>query len=605
MPLYQPYNRVIIRDRLLKGAFMLHRSIMTVYAFLLSLLFSTMLIANITSFLGIYTPTLVLTATFATTLASFGLYQWAGKEWKQNSFNPPSTPRNQQSLAWSVIIACILVIGMIFVVRMMMYPYSSLGDNISGDLIGYHGVKAIELVRTGTLWDLDMPYGQYPIGYESLLSSSYLIGQNFHLAGLWQAISLITFQLTVYLLFIRYTTLPNWIAFAVSTALLFIPNFYGLFLLIGKNDLLLAISVLGLLLHTPLGMTSNDKSHHIIGMAYMTMISLSTKASAFPILFLLWIIFLWRWWEAYRNKTWKEYANPFIFVLCIVLMFPSGLWVIRNYIMMQELFSPEISSFFIGSIANNLTNPDLYQSGQESIDLIVFVIIQVFFMGWILFSKTLSKWHSLILFVMFVTFAITPLSAFHTPERHTLNLEWRYTLHTFYYNIVLLVVLLSPVILHIISKTQSIKVPNLVWRVCPLLPVLGSIFAFGVLSAQNFWAVDIERDWVFSETQAYTIGDDIYVSIYEYTRENIQDSVIVYSVGEHLFLYDDDLTNQISAGNRYPLGLAEVVDDPIPDYMVHASLEADPFDFLPEYDVYDWEIIYEDATGQIFKRIDS
>ena len=57
-------------------------------------------------------------------------------------------------------------------------------------------------------------------------------------------------------------------------------------------------------------------------------------------------------------------------VLALLLMFPCGLWVVRNYVVMGSLTSPEISNLFVGSIAYNLPNPQLYTSGMESLTLI-------------------------------------------------------------------------------------------------------------------------------------------------------------------------------------------------------------------------------------------
>jgi hypothetical protein len=125
-----------------------------------------------------------------------------------------------------------------------------------------------------------------------------------------------------------------------------------------------------------------------------------------------------------------------------------------------------------------------------------------------------------------------------------------------------------------------------------------TILLFGRLGFNELLSYDAER------------GEQLYdpygkeKSIYDYARTNL-DSGTVYVERIRAFNVIYGNPNLIvTEGHIYPLGRAEIYDEPIPDYfMLGRKITSEQVITHRLETVYEWELIYEDETGQVYRRV--
>ena len=143
------------------------------------------------------------------------------------------------------------------------WPYSPVSETLHWDAGAYHFPKAVELFKTGTVWDLTIPYGEFPFGYESLLAFTLLLSGKETFFGSVHALIAILALVGTWLLARRYTRLPGGLLLFIIS-LVFLSELYLVkgnpfyilldqVYMIGKNDLFLAVGVLAALVHAPVG----------------------------------------------------------------------------------------------------------------------------------------------------------------------------------------------------------------------------------------------------------------------------------------------------------------------------------------------------------------
>ncbi|MDQ7024703.1 MAG: hypothetical protein Q9P44_04010 [Anaerolineae bacterium] len=571
---------------------MRYRAIIGLNAFFLCLIFAIVFTAQVLGFLGIYWRWFAVPITFIVMGASLTGYYRLHKNWFE-TLNPDDD--SDQSLFTLIIVGLVLLLlTVVFGLRMIAFPYSELGRLIPSDFYAYHALKALDLVRSHSYWNVTIPYGEYPLGYESLLAFSQALTGSLQWAGLLQFVLVLWLLTTLVLLLRRYAKLPLALSFLLSAAFLFVPLLYGQLLTIGKNDVLLSITVLTAILHSS---AASDERFHPMGLAYATLISIATKTGGLFVLVYLWGLILWRWWQAYQKKQHYDYLHPAIFAAALGLMFPGGLWVIRNLIRMGAVLSPEISSFTETTIATNLNNALLYQSGTESIALMIaaaYVVALTIF----LWLNQRFRWRVALLLVMItLSFMTTPLSAFHTPQSTVLRVEWRYVLHGALWGYVVLIGLGATLIVSIWREmTDSFNHKAMVVLVL-IIGIGGVLWIFDVPTQIN----TDEATYRQALIDPYPESDAEYDSIYDYVRQEISMGTIFIESLEPFFLMYPNADITVTQGTLYPLGLSGRFDVPTPDYAMTTASHTLTFDKLPND--YQWEVIYEDSTGRIFRRV--
>ena len=594
------------------------RRVMIVCGAMLCLLYGVSLASHVLAFLGIYRLDTFLVAAPLSIAGAGWLYArgfgaWAAAIFPDPPLDPKFIPARERRLAQydrACLIAAVTLLSLIFLLRVGLFPWSNVGDLVSADAIAYHFPKALELVRTGTLWDVSFLYAEYPIGYEGLVAGGILLTGTIFPAGFVQAITIILLITTLALLVCRYSHLPVGIALLLVTGLCLHPSLYGLLLLIGKNDLLMTTGILAAVLHSPLTVRSKSRDFHPVGLAFATMLAMSVKATGVVPLGFLWLLVFWKWGSDYRqswgqpgrpsgsplqNKTWRDdlMRDALNLLGLTLLMLPCGFWLIRNLVMMHRPFSPEVSGFFQGSLLFNLTLPRLYTDGSESITLIVLVLWGIVFIG---LAAWRAGWKVAVLLTAFwIAFLMTPLGAFHTSERLTVHIEWRYITYLFLFMAVLILAILAP----LIHRAFALVVRRPIFVVIGFVALCGSILIYiDPISGLIPRSSNVER-----LANPYTEADETgSMNVYDYVRRFITDSVVYYNGIEPFYFYTLRTTNRFMDVNPHPLGMPDLVPRPRPDYLVQRKVWHVAPDGWPLWSDYAWNVVYEDSLMVVYER---
>jgi len=557
------------------------------HALLLSTTFGIVFSAQILGFLGLYVGVLPYVGAVLCAAGAWWLYHRGGNAWFTTVLAPvdEALPIPQQRAVFGLVIT--LLVG-VFLVRMLLFPYSSLGNSISADFIGYHSLKAIELVKTGSVWDLSTPYAEYPNGYESLLAFTLPFAPDFNGVGWAQALIIGLLVAILYGLWRRYTPLSPSLVALLALGVLFVPSVYSTLFLMGKNDLFLAVYLLGALWHVPISTRRNDTAFHPIGLAMYTFLAMATKPSGITFLGVLWLIVLWQWWRTPSLMTWRTFA------LCVVLMFPCGFWVLRNLAMMGMIISPEVATFSSGSFLANITQPRLYANLPALLPLGALLALSVL-VGVALWWRYRAWQMLLVLAVGWFGFFSVPLGAFHTPLSTTLNIEWRYGLTLWLLMGVAGVVLLERVLGRIYRLSVIVRLaPALVW--------VGGVGIIAILGINALFGVDEANGQQLQLPKNIVQGTGGYAHVYDYIQREVQDAVIWSSWANPLYLYGEGWTNTPREG-IYPLGLSNITPPLLPDFAV---ISADIGMINEEARLgtrYTWETVYEDAQYTVLRRV--
>jgi len=481
---------------------------------------------------------------------------------------------------------CLVVAGIIFIVRiafpLTIWPYSSLGVSIPYDAVSYHFPKAVELWKTGTIWDTGVTYWEYPSGYEGLLSLSLLITGKTIAFGFLHALIALQFALTLCGLMIRFTKLSAGIlAMFVVMGLIYLPLSWTVFE-VGKNDLMIAGAMLSLLLYAPItpGMGNG------LGLALVSGLALSIKPTAIPLLVLVLAFTLFKSVKntspisAFGTGRSPTSAIGVLENLKIALVYglfvlPGGLWVIRNYVIQGTLFSQQTMSQSGWTILNNLANSEFYHViSPRELWMLLGLSVAVAGVATALLTcrrsrkkdvglsrisdkldKTVAEKNSSqtkegeplvdtriigsILLLLFGCFLTTPCSALWNN-----NIQWRFAVGVFAFIVVSVVVLAEPLIHFLLTSVIKWQILTLI-QACVIF-VVGLAFLWQ--SREHYrWHTDHER--TMSEWFACPVGKGGYSSAYDFVRRNLHGAVIATDTGLPFFLYGPEFDNAVLMGS--------------------------------------------------------
>ena len=559
-------------------------SLIRIYAGIVSLLSGILFSAQILSFTGLYRAWLAIPLTLIVIAFAYVLYMRSGKTWFE-TLNPQES--SFSLLSNTILLTCVIIVVTVFLQRLVLWHVSTAGQIVSIDFANYHSIKAFQLLRDGSNWNLAIPYGQYPSGYESLIAFGMFFTGDIRITGTVHALIVLAFWLTIALLILRYGKLSIDVSLLLALAICFMPIIFPQVMNVGKNDMLLSLTVLMAICHAPVG----DERFHPIGLAFATMLSLATKATGLYILFYLWGLVMLNWYQHFRKNSWRDYLHPAMFLLVIALMFPGGLWVIRNYLVLGNLFTWEVDTFFQTSIFANLDNPALYNSPRtyslyNAAGLIVVAIIAS------ILHKQLKWQMAGTVLVIALTFAITPLSAFLTiNDLDYLDVQWRFVMHGIVMLWVIAIVIMSPLIRWIYDRVVSQKALRYLASGLVILAIPVLFIGIGV---DDLFSYDANQ---WEKMDDPTLQDN---SIYDALETLDQGTIYVENVAWLSLLIRNPGLNITEL--RYPLGQADVYPVPEIDYIAFVARYSDEPSSLI-YNAEDWELIFEDKTGQIYRRI--
>lgn len=568
-------------------------------AFLLCFFFAGVYAAQIWGLLGIYRAWSVFPLTLALTGLAFWLYFRRDGGGFFESF-----PQEMEFPRWLNLGFYGLGLGLFLLMvfyPVAAWPYSTISETLHWDAGAYHFPKAVELFKHGHVWDLSIPYGEFPFGYESMLAFTLLLAGKETFFGTVHALVALLVFLSLWLLGRRYTRLPGGLLLFVlaciflSESLTVKGNPFYIFLdqadMIGKNDLFLAMGVLAALVHAPVGRDAPSSRLHFPGLVFATLLVLATKPAGMFVVTPLWLPVIWGWVKVWRRQwrfPWKEVSLAAVFVL------PGGLWVVRNLIVIGTIFPEGVWVMNEWSMANNLTNPFFYQYLPRNLIFLMGILgVAWLFTLW----KGVPGWRiSLVFLILFVAFLFTPESGFQKTTQEPTRTAWRLGIALVGYETVVILTLLSGAVNRLLKRVAQWRSGQVGLAGAVILLALGLAWnARGRLVLHPF------NEIVLRDEFHQSVGVNGYHSAYDYVQRNIRDSVIEITGGVFYYMYGPGFTNTPTK-LQYPLGRADRVAHPEPEYQVIIP-HGDPFDPSAEWRAR-WKLIYQDPEGLVFIRRD-
>ncbi len=492
-------------------------------------------------------------------------------------------------------LCALALVALLVALPLILWPASPAGKSLTWDAGLFQFPKAVELFRSGSMWDMNVCYAEYPLGYEALLSFGLLLTRNTALFGPVHFILALFLVASLWLLAKRYTRLPSGLLlFGIMAVLLsgFLNKdnnpwwvYYPLLFTVGKNDLFQGAAVLAVLAYAPIVAARDEEpGWNPVGFAMASMIAFSIKPNSLIVL-PLWLLAFYQLWKASPSR--KDFLKQAL--LMVVIALPGLLWIFRNLAALHALFTPAVLKLGGLSIAGNLTNPNLYK--YIPVYLYFFLALTALVVLFAILRKRISPAAAVTLLVLLLGFVITPASAFHGNTQGRAEIAWRFAFAFISYALLLLLVIVSPLLKKLIEWAARYRV---------MLVVL----AIGVLACSGFllWRMRQlvryvpENAIILREQFEQPVGMGGYYSAYDYARKNIRNATIIVDNGLPFYAYDAGFTNRTACSGHADYFIVFNTDwdsgDPgvYPDYVNTTSWAGD------------WDVVYEDGYSRVYHR---
>ncbi len=569
-----------------------------IYAIIVAFLYSAIGSAQVFGYLKIYRIELVLPFVLCLTPVVYFFYT---KYWFKDFHKIIFRRASDLHLTEYILLGFgMFILVFVILVPLIIWPYSAVNPILAWDVGLYHFPKAIELANTASIWDLSIPYGEYPFGYESLFSFAVLLTKSGILFGSMHALGVLFFVLTFWFLLCRYTNLPVGFSFLVVICLLVSGlvwrdkslNIWWIYRLvfydaIGKNDLFLAASILAVILHAPVSAKPKEYSWYPLGMAMTTMIALSVKPNAVFVVVPAWgyAIYLYLQSSARENIILKikNLAGYFILIL------PGLLWILRNVIAQDMIFSSAALKLQDQSILNNLMNPNLFSNIPFAMIATLGVLIWSFCMA--IYRKRSIWAFSIVFLILFISFIATPASGFVHPADVKPYFSWRFGIALLTFLFIAIVVEFEPWLVKIYKQMFSSPKTNLIF-----LSIIGCLALLIVWERRSYFLPTLSNLNVLEDQYSESVGVDGYNSPFDYLHKNVRNSVVRIENGLPFYLYGPEFTNSISLLKPA-------------DYIVilrTAWQKGKEENYPPKLETAswndEWSILYEDNEGRVYQH---
>jgi len=497
-----------------------------------------------------------------------------------------------------VYVITILLIILLILIPIVRWPESIAGDWFPWDAGKYHFPKAVEMVRSGSANDMTIAYGEYPFGYESLLSFSMLVSENANLFGWMHALIDIFFIFSFWLLAKRHTQIRSSFLLLLIT-LVILSNYFFKFLnlwrvfqmemvTVGKNDLLLAASILSILFFYPYPMTGKFDMRAMIMTSVAGMVALSVKPNAAYILAPLWLLLGGKIvWKALKNWVRESKSSLILYLISSSLMIPGVIWILRNLVLNGKIFSDYVLEASKWSIASNVTNPYFYKYIPKNFYLIIGLVLMMVLISIKKFPQ--YRWQAGILLLLVIGFIFTPVTAFFLRTDIPAVINWRFGQAMLAYVFIVLLLLANELVERINFNGKIRKLAGNVYMPFLLLVALGVIWSQAWVLERKPENVIILRDQ-FRES----VGVDGYYSAYDYVQKNVRNSTVWVENGLPYYVYGAEYTNTVS--RKKSANYIVVIKT---DWFGEGGLDL-PSYFNPE----EWQnyylVVYEDPQGIVF-----
>lgn len=557
--------------------------------FLLCLLYSVIFSGQILGFLGLYSPLIVIPLTLVVLAVSGYFYL------KSLPVSDEAQPASFSKLdLWLGLCAVGLILTLI-AVPLVLWPASPAGKTLTWDAGLFQFPKAIELFRSGSFWNMNVCYAEYPVGYESLLSFSMLFGGHTALYGFVHFVLALFLIAAMWLLAKRHTNLPSGLLLlAIVSVLLygFINKdnnpwwiYEPLLFTVGKNDLLQGAAVLAALAFAPFTAARDEKFQwNLLGFAMASMVAFSIKPNSL-ILLPLWLLAFHQLWKT--SPMWTNFLKQTLLMAAVAL--PGLLWMVRNLTAQGALFTGASLKLTAWSIASNLTNPALYK--YIPVYLYFFLALTGVAVILAVLRQRITLPAALTLVALLAGFVVTPASAFHGNNQERAEIAWRFAVAFISYALLLILVFATPLLKKLIDLLSR-------YRLALFALAIGALFLSGffVWRMKQLVRSVPENAIILHDQFEQPVGTNGYYSAYDYVRKNIRNSSIIVDNGLPFYAYDDAYTNTTACSGHA-------------DYFIVFNTDWDkvnPGEY-PDYVqtdgwVKDWDVVYEDSYSRVFRR---
>lgn len=565
----------------------------------LSILAGVILSAQILAFLNLYYPIpVLLLSVVLSTILTYGLIKLS-YPFIYNVLTQPDRLVSSKWVARMITVAAILLFLVVLFLPLLLWPYSSINSELNWDAGLYHFPKAAEMVVTHSSWDLTIPYGEYPYGFESLIAASLLISPGGTLIGLVHALILLFFTLGLTLLVLRYSRMPVEYAFFLVVALVASYdivqsglNPFGIFRIlaftIGKNDFFLAAAMMAFLFFSP--MAPDFPKRNLAGLALSSALVACIKPNGLLLLGVLWAFVIVLEIGQFKQHGWQKKAL-WMWVGIITLQIVAVLWVVRNLLVQHTLISDESIHLQQNSILQNLTNP-LFTHSLGMLSGLFLVTLLALTVAAFFFKKVHFSIPLTFLLLLF-SFVVTPATLyFGASGQDEATLFWRLGVYLFAFEVPALFLLIDPLLVWVLNnKNPRVRLA--------LNASLAAVFALLSLftSYRNFSRlIPVQgHDLVLRDQYQEPVGVDGYFSAYDYVRKNISHAVIWVENGLPFYVYGNPLTNstthQRAADYRVFFATNWIGTSGFP-----AMLDSSEW-------TSQWQLVYADPEGRVYKNL--
>jgi hypothetical protein len=563
---------------------------------LLSVFSGIILTAQILGFLGLYYPIPVfIVSLFFSVIFGYFLHRYAFPFLENflSRSDRPSLPR------WTVLvlqIAALAIFVIVLFLPLLLWPYTGINHELNWDTGFYHLPKAAQMIVSHSSWDLTIPYGEYPYGFESLLAFSLLISSGGYLIGAVHALILLFFTLVLYFLSARYSKLPTPVLFFLSV---FIIASYDIIRLeslnpfvifrvlaftIGKNDFFLATAMLALILFSPVD--PHQPAYEITGLALTSLLVITTKPNGFLLVAFVWLYALVLYLRAYRRQSIHHLE---LWIAAIVIQLVGLLWMVRNWVVQGTLFSADSFSLQKLSIFNNLSNPKFLHALGLLPLIIAILALATLLMNLFARPRNFSLFAAFLFLIL--SFALTPAVLYFGSSDSEAVIFWRLGFYLIAFLVPILFWIFDRPLYFLFTHTQlhlALAV-NLMLAGVAILTAVTSCY-------QNASRLQLDpaNTLVLRDQYTHSVGVDGYFSAYDYVRKNVNHSVVWIDNGLPFYLFGENLTNSITRSQPA-------------DYQVFLQTNWNGRSgYPPSLDTPDWtsqwKLVYEDSEGRVYQR---
>ncbi len=504
-----------------------------------------MLTGQALAFLGLFRLPLALAVS---AVAGYGVFRAYGREGLP--VVPPPRVVFPRLLSWFLGATGAIALG-VSLVPLLAWPVRTHKYQpwVLWDVVYYHLPKAVDLLQKGHMWNLALPYGQYPLGWETWLA--LLVGLQGNALGLGVLSAWVVgmWAFLMWALLRVEARLPAGLALFV-VGVLAVAVHVGwrlapwhlisfLHLGIGKNDHAAAVLVLFGLLH------ARPARFHRWGYLLALAGAWAVKPWAGVVLLGLGLVAVLRRPEDRLHRLGAM----------VVALLLGNLWLIRNLVLMGRPISPIGEVLQRRALLWHVFRPAFWELPRYQLLFITGVVA-----GLVLWAVFRRAWRTpvAVLAWMYAVFLVTPAVVLPSGV-----MQWRFALALLSW----VWVLLARWGMEVWPWTRA-PARRLAWG---LLALAGLAVWLSFPKVPQMWMVEPRARYIIEDPFLEPVGEGPYRSVFAYIDRNLRNARIEASVPFY-YLYDPDLTNQGARPGHFPAGMPNAVPQPQPTHRLFCDL---------------------------------